>query len=173
MYVWSMDQALRLVQREPKENEPHPALACFGAVRKDIQAMYLYFSDGQLNSEQVWVFIMGLLAVARAGAKRVVVMIWDQAGWHLSKRLCQWMRAYNHQAKQCGEPRLLTYLLPVKSLWLNPIEPRWMHAKRGVCEPDGDLLSLELIRRLCAHFDTQPFFQYFQLMGSEPALRAA
>lgn len=162
-HAWSVERALRLVQREPTKHEPHQAVACFGAVRHDTQAVYLYFSDGQPNSEQMWVFIIGLLALARAEGKRVVVIIWDQASWHMSKRLRHWMRAYNRHAKQCGEPRLLTHLLPIKSPWLNGIEPRWMHAKRCVCEPDGDLSPFELIRRLCAHFNTQPFFNTFNL----------
>jgi hypothetical protein len=28
--------------------------------------------------------------------------------------------------------------LPVKSPWLNPIEPRWLHGKRAIVEPQGD-----------------------------------
>jgi len=45
--------------------------------------------------------------------------------------------------------------------WLNPIEPRWVHAKRAVYEPDGELTSPELRRRLCAHFETQPLLNSF------------
>lgn len=56
---------------------------------------------------------------------------------------------------------LLTHLLTVKSPWLNPIEPRWVHAKRGVCEPDGELTPTILQRRLCAHFQTQPLLNSF------------
>ena len=65
-------------------------------------------------------------------------------------------RTYNQQAKQTGDVRLLTFLLPIKSPWLNPIEPRWVHGKRKVCEPDGDLTPEELTRRLFGHFDTEP-----------------
>jgi hypothetical protein len=52
---------------------------------------------------------------------------------------------------------LLTHRLPVKSPWLTWIEPRWVHAKRGVCEPDGELTPRELRRRLCTHFETSSF----------------
>ncbi len=149
---------MRLVERTAAPDETEKALACFGAVRQDTQQTYLYFSRGQPNSEHTWLFIMGLLAVARQEKIRVVVMIWDQATWHKSKRLRQWIRSYNLEAKKIAQPRLLTFLLPRKSPWLNPIEPRWVHAKRKTCQPDGDLTAYELKQRLAAHFDTDPFW---------------
>jgi hypothetical protein len=76
-YAWAEGGAnLRLVQREPKRGETDQALACFGAVRHDDEAVLLYFSDGQPNSLQMWLFIIGLLALARAEGKQVVVIIW-------------------------------------------------------------------------------------------------
>ncbi len=156
-------EEVRLMQREAARGEPEQALACFGAVRHDWDTVFLYFSEGQPNSLQMWMFIIGLLAVARAEGRRLLVIIWDNASWHKSKELRRWIRAYNRAAKAAGEPRLLTHLLPVKSPWLNPIEPRWVHAKRGVCEPDGELTPSELRRRLCRHFDTQPLLNTFNL----------
>jgi transposase len=140
------------VERTPTSGETEKALACFGAVRQDTQQTYLYFCDHML------LFIIGLLALSRQEDIRVVAMIWDRATWHKSKRLRQWIRTYNLAAKQTGQPRLLTFLLPKKSPWLNPIEPRWVHAKRKTCEPDGELTAFELKRRLAAHFDTEPFW---------------
>jgi transposase len=161
-HAWAEpDTPLRLMQRDPPRGEPLKALACFGAVRQDTEEVLLYFSEGQPNSLQMWWFIIGLLALAREEDKRVVVIIWDNASWHKSHDLRAWIRAYNRAAKAAGEPRLLTQLLPLKSPWLNPIEPRWVHAKRRVCEPDGPLTPGELQRRLCTHFDTQPFFSTF------------
>jgi DDE superfamily endonuclease len=161
-HAWAAaGQELHLVQREPQRGETDQALACFGAVRHNDEAVLLYFSDGQPNSLQMWLFIIGLLAVARQEGKRVLVIIWDNASWHKSADLRAWIRAYNRAAKVAGEPRLLTHLLPVKSPWLNPIEPRWVHAKRGVCEPDGELTPSVLRSRLCAHFETQPLLNSF------------
>lgn len=149
---------MRLIERVPAPNEKQKALACFGAVRQDTQQTYLYFCDGQPNSEHMWLFIIGLIALARQEKIKVVVMIWDRATWHKSNRLREWLRAYNREAKLSGQPRLLTFLLPKKSPWLNPIEHRWVHAKRKTCQPDGDLSANELKRRLAAHFATEPFW---------------
>jgi len=163
-HAWATpQQPVRLVERGSLGGDKPKALACFGAVRRDTREVLLYFSDGQPNSLQQWLFIVGLLAVARAEGKQVVVIIWDNASWHKSKDLKQWMRTYNQQAKIHGEPRLLTHRLPVKSPWLNPIEPRWVHAKRCICEPHGALTPFELQRRLCHHFETQPFYHTFML----------
>ncbi len=93
-----------------------------------------------------------LLAVARDLGKRVLLILWDRASWHKSKPLYRWIRAHNRQAKQTGDVRLLTCLLPSKSPWLNSMEPHWLHAKRKVGEPDGKLSVAMLKRRLCAHF---------------------
>jgi hypothetical protein len=38
--------------------------------------------------------------------------------------------------------------LPIKSPWLNPIEPKWVHGKRRVVEPDRLLPAAELIERV-------------------------
>jgi len=49
--------------------------------------------------------------------------------------------------------RLLVCPLPVKSPWLNPIEPKWLHGKRKVLEPDRLLSAADLVERVCAVFD--------------------
>jgi hypothetical protein len=41
--------------------------------------------------------------------------------------------------------------LPVKSPWLNPIEPKWVHGKRDVPEPDHLMSAAELEARVCTY----------------------
>jgi transposase len=156
-HAWAAaGEALRLVQRDPPPDEQQKAIACFGALEQEAQQIHLSFSNGQPNSEQMLVFLPALLTLARAKHKRVAVVIWDRASWHDSKRVRKWIRDHNRRAKQEGDVRLLTFLLPTKSPWLNSIEPHWVHAKRAVCEPAGELSPEELIRRICAHFQTEP-----------------
>lgn len=163
-HAWALPgEALRLVQREPKRGETEQALACFGAVRQDSEQVVVSFSEGQPNSEHMWAFILALLDLARQEGKTVVVLIWDNASWHKSYRIKRWVRSYNQQAKASGDVRLITHLLPIKSPWLNPIEPRWLHAKRCVCEPDGDLLPSELRRRIGKHFNTETLVTTFKV----------
>jgi len=46
--------------------------------------------------------------------------------------------------------RLVVCQLPVQSPWLNPIEPKWVHGKRRVAEPNRLLTGRETAERACA-----------------------
>lgn len=47
---------------------------------------------------------------------------------------------------------ILPFLLPTKSPWLNPLEPKWVHGKRKVVEPNSGLSAKQLAERVCAYF---------------------
>lgn len=149
------DEPLRLVERQPQLDETDKAIACFGAVCHETKERFFYFADGQPNSEKTILMLQALIEVAHSRHKQVLVIIWDRATWHKSKRLKTWVHSHNQQVKK--EPdgvRLLLCLLPSKSPWLNPMEPIWLHAKRKVSEPDDDLSVKVLKQRLCAVFNT-------------------
>ena len=148
------DENLRLIERTPATNEPDKAIACFGAVSQLTQERWLYFADGQPNSNSTILFLKALLTVAEEKEKRVLVIIWDRASWHKSKQIKQWVRQHNRQIRQDGGVRLLTCLLPSKSPWLNPMEPIWLHSKRKVAEPVDNLSVNVLKHRLCSVFST-------------------
>lgn len=62
-------------------------------------------------------------------------------------------QAHNRQVRAAGRGvRIVPCPLPVKSPWLNPIEPKWVHGKRQVVEPDRLLPARELAKRVCAVF---------------------
>lgn len=127
--------------------------------------MQLRFCQGRPHSAQTILFLQQLLALARNENKRVLIVIWDHASWHKSKRVKRWIRHYNRQAKQVDDVRLLTWLLPTKSPWLNPIEPRWLHGKRAVLEAgEADLTVAELQRRLCAYYQVEFALLYSNLL---------
>jgi len=63
------------------------------------------------------------------------------------------LRAHNREVRRTGHGvRIVPCYLPVKSPWLNRIEPHWVHGKRKVVEPAGLLSAQELADRICAHF---------------------
>jgi transposase len=71
----------------------------------------------------------------------------------VSKQVRSWLREQNQQVRQTGKGvRLLPFFLPTKSPWLNPLEPKWVHGKRAIVEPDGLLSAQQLAERVCAHF---------------------
>src|SRR5207248_7058430 len=81
------------------------------------------------------------------------LLIWDNASWHKSQAVRTWIRQHNLQVKQTGKGvRILPFLLPTQSPWLNPIEPKWVHGKRNVAEADRILSADELEARVCAYY---------------------
>lgn len=81
-----------------------------------------------------------------------LLLVWDNAAWHISRAVRTWLRTHNQQSHREGGVRLVPCLLPTKSPWLNPIEPRWVHGKRRVVEPARLLTAAEVEERVCAAF---------------------
>ncbi len=156
MNAWTVDgKSLALLQQDKSKDDPEPkALACFGALDHESGKVLLRFSNGQPNSTYTLQFIEYLLSVAKKRRKRVLVVIWDKASWHKSEQVRAWVKAYNQNVKREGGVRLLTWLLPTKSPWLNPQEPHWMHCKRHVVEPHGILTQRQLKERVRDYFDS-------------------
>jgi hypothetical protein len=82
--------------------------------------------------------------------------VWDNAAWHVSRAVQAWIGAHNRTVKRTGGVRILVCRLPVKSPWLNPIEPRWLHGKRAIAEPERTLTAHELMDRVHQHFGCEP-----------------
>ncbi len=156
MNAWTADgKALALLQQDKSKDDPEPkAVSCFGALDHESGKVFLRFSDGQPNSTYTLEFIEYLLSVATKRRKRVLVVIWDKASWHKSEQVRAWVKAYNQKVKHGGGVRLLTWLLPTKSPWLNPQEPHWLHCKRSVVEPAGTLSKRQLKERVRGYFDS-------------------
>ncbi len=64
---------------------------------------------------------------------------------------CSGLPARPHRRGEGKGVRILSCPLPTKSPWLNPIEPRWAHAKRNVVEAHRLLSCRELAQRACDH----------------------
>jgi len=157
LHAWADQHPLRLVEHARAKDDPDPqALCCYGLLRTDRMHMLLRFVEGRPVSRVTIAFLAWLVQQMATEHKHVLVIIWDNASWHLSREVRTWIRQHNQQVKRHGGVRLLTCRLPVKSPWLNPIEPRWVHGKRAVVEPDRLLTAPELISRVYAHFGTEP-----------------
>jgi hypothetical protein len=162
LHVWvEADKPLRLVEQVKQKEDPDPkALACYGllvrwATEEQLarEQAWLRFVDGRPVSAITIQFLEWCCAKLHGMGIRVLALIWDNAGWHISQMVRGWIRQHNREVKQSGEGvRILVGLLPVKSPWLNPIEPKWMHGKRRVMEPNRTLSAQELADRVCAVF---------------------
>jgi transposase len=162
LHAWQDDaHPWRLNEQTVARDDPDPkALACYGLLvrcwaqtAQRSEEMWLRFVDGRPVSAVTIAFLAWCAQQAQAGGKRAVLLVWDNASWHDSQIVRTWLRAHNRQVKQTGQGvRLLACSLPIKSPWLNPIEPKWLHGKKRVVEPARLLPAAELADRVCAAF---------------------
>jgi transposase len=153
MYAWTEDKPLRLVEKEaPKADTDRKALACSGLLLPQTESMLLRFVTGRPVRQVTCDYLAWIAERLAHDGKRGVVLIWDNASWHLSEIVRQWLKAHNQRVKREGGCRLIVCQLPIKSPWLNPIEPRWVHGKRAIMEPTRLLTAQELIERICTYY---------------------
>ena len=97
-------------------------------------------------------FLAWLCERLGAEGKKALLLVWDNASWHISQRVRAWIKAHNRQAKREGGVRIVACRLPSKSPWLNPIEPRWLHGKEAIAEPERVLTAAEVEERVCHYY---------------------
>ena len=74
-----------------------------------------------------------------------------------------WIASHNRAVKANGHGvRIVACLLPIKSPWLNAIEPKWIHSKRKVTEPERLLGAYELADRVCGVFNC-PHYEHLSI----------
>ena len=161
-HAWqSQEHPVRLVEQSWRKDDPDPkALACYGVLWQhgtpqapDRSQIWLRFVTGRPVSAITIQFLEWCCNRLSKQGKTHWLLIWDNASWHKSQAVRTWIRQHNQQVKQTGKGvRILPFLLPTQSPWLNPIEPKWVHAKRNVVELDGLLSARQLAERICAYF---------------------
>jgi DDE superfamily endonuclease len=165
---WSEEgKPLRLIQKSVAKDDPSEAtkaLSCYGLYLPELDGQtWLRFVDGRPVSSVTTRFLSWCLEKLQAVGKKVVVLIWDNASWHVSKELRRWLGSHNREVKESGEGvRIVSCLLPKHSPWLDAIEPKWVHGKRKVVEPNGLLGAYELADRACRVFDC-PHYEHLSV----------
>ncbi len=149
---------LQLVEQTVARRDPDAkALACYGllvrgwddAGKRD-ERMLLRFVDGRPVSGVTTQFLDWCCDRLAAQGKSAMLLVWDNASWHLSKEVRAWIREHNRVVKQERKGvRIVSCFLPSKSPWLNPIEPKWRHGKRWIVEPARLLTADEIAERVC------------------------
>jgi hypothetical protein len=163
--AWSADgEPLRLLQRSLAKDDPEPkAISCYGLHLPEIGETWIRFVDGRPVSSITTRFLEWSLKKLEEAGKKVLLLIWDNASWHVSREARRWLGRHNRRVKESGDGvRIVSCLLPKQSPWLNVIEPKWVHAKRKVVEPDGLLGAYELADRVCGVFGC-PHYQHLSV----------
>jgi transposase len=162
---WSdAGEPLRLIEQSVAKDDPDPkAISCYGLYLPDFRETWLRFVDGRPVSGITTRFLSWCSEKLARRGKRVWVLIWDNASWHISHEVRRWIASHNRRVKKSGSGvRIISCLLPKQSPWLNAIEPKWVHAKRKVVEADRLLMANELVERVCAVFGC-PHYEHLSI----------
>ena len=155
--AWAGEEPLRLLERAADKGDPDPkALSCYGLLRADTGGMLLRFVEGRPVSQVTEDYLGWLCERFAAEGKKVFVLVWDNASWHISKRVRRWIGAHNRRVQRDGGCKVRVCYLPVKAPWLNPIEPKWRHGKRAIVEPERKLTAGEIKQRVHEHYRCEP-----------------
>jgi hypothetical protein len=153
LHAWTADDPLRLQELAVCKEDPDPkALACYGLLRGDTSGMLLRFVDGRPVSQVTVDFLDWVCEELAREGKKALLLVWDNASWHISARVRNWIKEHNRRAKREGGVRIVVCQLPSKSPWLNPIEPKWVHGKRAIVEPEQLLTAREVETRACDYY---------------------
>jgi DDE superfamily endonuclease len=163
MHTWAdAGRPWRLLEQSVPKNDPDPkALACYGLLVRWQPSQeplkeegWIRFVEGRPISGVTIAFLVWVCGKLEELDKRALLLVWDNASWHISQEVKGWIKEHNRQVKREGTGvRILPCPLPTKSPWLNPIEPRWVHAKRRVVEADRLLSGMGLAQRVCDDFE--------------------
>jgi len=143
---------LRLIERSAVAADPDPkALAAYGVYLPADNDMLPRFVDdrpvGALTSQ----FLRWCCERLAARGVTALLLVWDDAAWHVSKEVRAWLRAHNRRVKAAGAGvRIVACRLPIRSPWRTSIAPKWVHGKRRAVSPDRTLTARETAARACA-----------------------
>jgi hypothetical protein len=103
LQTWTAAQPRRLLQNAPDRHDPEPqAVACSGLLRADTQGRLLRFVDGRPVSAVPTQFLGWLTEPLAAEGKTALLLVWDNASWHVSHAVQAWRKAHNRRVKQTG-----------------------------------------------------------------------
>jgi DDE superfamily endonuclease len=165
MHAWTAaERPLRLVEQVvPKGDTDPKALSCYGRLRADTGRMMVRFVSGRPVSQVTEDSLAWVGEQLQAEGKKALLLVWDNAAWHVRRRVRAWIQAHNRKAKREGGVRIVACFLPVKSPWLNPIEPKWAHGKKAIVEPEQLLSAAEIRTRVCDYYGCEQLEPLTQL----------
>ena len=150
LHAWAeATRPLRLGEQVVAKDDPDPkALAAYGLYWPAGHEVLLRFVDGRPVSAVTTPCLAWCGDRLAARGKTALLLVWDNAGWPISREVRAWVRAHNRAVKGGdAQVRLVLCQLPVQSPWLNPIEPKGVHGKRRAGAPDRLLTGRETAER--------------------------
>ncbi len=120
LHSWTERDGWRLEELVAEKADPDPkAISCSGLLRAETEKIWLRFVEGRPVSEVTTRFLAWVCERLAEEGKKALLLVWDNASWHISQAVRHWIRAHNRQAKREGRVRIIRCQLPTRSPWLN------------------------------------------------------
>ncbi len=104
---WSEEgKPLRLIQQSVAKDDPDPKAisSCYGLYLPELDQTWLRFVDGRPVSGVTTQFLKWSCEKLEAPVgKKVLLLIWDNASWHISREVRRWLGRHNRKVKKSGE----------------------------------------------------------------------
>jgi hypothetical protein len=85
-------EPLRLVEQMVEKDDPDPkAISCYGLYTPELGRTWLRFVDGRPVSGITTRFLEWCSQKLKELSKKVLVLIWDNASWHISREVRRWI----------------------------------------------------------------------------------
>src|SRR5262245_59643784 len=170
MHAWTDGPPMKVQLLKADDDGPDPdAICCYGLLRYDTGRVAVRFVEDRPVGDVTIQFLSWACETVAEEAKKVLIVVWDEASWHRADAVSDWVRRHNERARQAGGVKLVICELPVASPWLNNIEPCWTHAKKAIMEPDRKLTAQEITSHVCDHFGCELLPYLKSEGGSESA----
>jgi hypothetical protein len=96
-------EPMHLLQKEAKKDDPDPkALSCYGLYLPELgrRSTWLRFVDGRPVSAITTQFLSWSCQKLEELGKKALVLVWDNASWHKSKFVKEWIAAHNREVRE-------------------------------------------------------------------------
>jgi hypothetical protein len=94
---------LRLIQQSVAKADPSgatKAVSCYGLYLPQFDQTWIRFVDGRPVSGITTQFLWWCTEKLEAAGKKVLLLIWDNASWHISKEVRRWLGRHNRKVGQ-------------------------------------------------------------------------
>jgi hypothetical protein len=113
--------------------------------------MRLRLVDGRPSRAVPTPCLQGVTERVAAAGKTALLMVWEQASWHVSHAVRAWLTAHHRRVKREGGWRVGGCPVPINSPWRKRIAPQWGHGKRAIAAPERTWRVDDLQPRICAY----------------------
>jgi hypothetical protein len=103
LHAWTDVEPSHVVQHTADRQDLEPtALACYGLKRVNTEAMLVRLVDGWPVSLVTNQFLGWLAARLANEGKQALLVVWDNASWHVRQAVRTWMETHNQWVKHAG-----------------------------------------------------------------------